>query len=105
VKECKETRKICKALKAKGALVFAVVGGPMQEPGWPDRYVAHWKWSGWLEFKTPTGRLTPLQKQRLDALRTRGVPAFVVRLPNRIEQPDGTLVATFDDLLETLCTS
>jgi len=82
------TRKVCARLRARGALVFAVVGGPMQAPGWPDRYVAHPAWQGWLEFKTARGRLAPAQKIVLRALSERGAKAYVMR-PSGPETWDG----------------
>jgi hypothetical protein len=87
------TRRICNEMKACNALVFACVGGPMQEPGWPDRYVHHTYWSGWLEFKGV--RTTVKLKQKI-ILRKLGRCGYVARQPNRIETADGKLVALFD---------
>ena len=72
------TRRLCKELEKRGAFVFAIVGGILQEPGWPDRYIAHKKWSGWVEFKKNT-KVSEKQAWIISELRKRGVNAVVVR--------------------------
>lgn len=102
--ESKFTKVICDALKKRNALVFAIVAGKRQEPGWPDRYVAHTLWSGWLEFKGPKTVVTDLQRYRLRELVARGVEAWVLREPDIIENHSGIRVTEFEvmDLLEVL---
>ena len=95
--ECKRTRDLCTDLRARGAMVFAVVGSVMQEPGWPDRYVHHVWWSGWIEFKDGTRRLTPKQQYVIRELNARRpCSAFVVRFPDRVENDLGDLQIEFD---------
>ncbi len=98
--ECKATREICEVLRRRNALVFAIVGSTMQEPGWPDRYVAHRKWSGWLEFKMMVGALSTKQRIIIRELTERGVPAYVVRIYDRgrldIEDHNGNVLCSTD---------
>ena len=68
-----------------GTLVLNLHGHMMQAPGWPDLYVAHWKWAGWLELKTEKDEPTTLQAQVIRDLKRRGVPAFVARLRGATE--------------------
>lgn len=79
-----------------GAMVFAVVAHRLQESGWPDRYVSHVRWRGWLEFKGPETPVAVKQRIVLRGLRARGDAAWVVRLPNRVEDEDGALLGEFD---------
>lgn len=103
MKESEWTRKICKELEQHNALVFAIVGGPMQTVALPDRYVHHAYWCGWLEFKGAQTRLTPLQKKRIDELnRRRGGSAFVVRYPGLIESTDGIQLGVFHNTTQLL---
>lgn len=62
-----------------GALVFPIVASAMQQPGWPDRYVAHRRWSGWLEGKVERGAASKIQEIRMCMLLRRGVPAAIIR--------------------------
>ena len=78
--ESQKTRTFCKKLERAGAEVFAIVGSQMQQPGWPDRYIAHKLLPGgsaWVEFKMPTGKLSASQRQVGNRLRRRGVTAVV----------------------------
>lgn len=106
MKESEWTRIICGQLKAMNAIVFAVVGGTMQEPGIPDRYICHTKWQGWLEFKG--GKTKVAAKQRIWIRRhneRRPGSAFVVRYPGYVEDGDGVSVCHFTNgrqLLEFL---
>lgn len=105
--ESKWTREICGELHRNNAMVHAIVGTMMQAAGWPDRYVAHTLWQGYLEFK---GEKTELKKHQAIILRElnkrRPGLAYVVRYPNRIEDYNGNLVKRFHgtgaDLLHTL---
>ncbi len=90
------TAKVGGEMKRLGALVFAVVGGDMQEPGWPDRYVAHPSYVGWLEFKGATTRVEKLQEIVMRRLKARGANCYVVRWPGRIETETGELLREFD---------
>jgi len=79
------------------AIIFSCVGGSMQSAGWPDRYVSHLWWQGWLEFKGENTLLTIKQHHILFSLNKRNpCSAFVIRWPNRIENEEGELITYFD---------
>lgn len=68
-----------KTLKLCGALTFNVHGHGMQAVGWPDVYVAHRMYHGWVELKAGSGgRLSQFQKDRIHMLLDHGVPAVVL---------------------------
>lgn len=67
-----------KALEGIGATVFSCHGHGMQAPGWPDLFVAHSIWSGWIELKMPNGRLSTSQKIVGRKLESRGIMAVLV---------------------------
>ena len=106
------TRALTKRLRESGVVVLACVGGGRQGAGWPDRYVAHPWWRGWVEFKLGNGRLTALQRIMLERLRRVGVSVAVARWHAsggmQIEREDGTYLAGLSpgfsvaDLLEAL---
>ncbi len=50
-----------------------------QTPGWPDAYIAHAFWHGWIEFKGPATKIQGNQFKVIDRLRTLGVPCVIVR--------------------------
>lgn len=100
--ECEWTRGIVKEMRACGAMVFACVAQKMQEPGWPDRFVCHPWWTGWIEFK---GLKTPVStKQRIVIrelnCRKPGL-AVIARYPGIIEGTDYSFT-TGKELLECL---
>ena len=74
---------LVKGLKDIGAMVLNLHGHAMQQSGWPDLYIVHWTWKGWIELKKEGGVATPLQKQRLGDLTVRGERAFLVELIER----------------------
>ena len=98
--ESELTRALCKDLERMNALVFSVVGNRMQRPGLPDRYVAHRRWQGWLEFKASRGKLTEAQRITLRELNSRGVNTYVVRFgglhSSQIEDWEGRRLAEWN---------
>ncbi len=106
--ETRESAKLCRELEALGAMTLAITPDERGGAGWPDKYVAHHRWSGWLELKTGRRALTPLQRLTAHELRRRGVNAWAVRILDDglvIEDPDGrrwTKVADADELLDEL---
>lgn len=76
--ESQMTRRLCKRLTDKGWFVYAAVGTEMQS-GWPDRFIAHAQWHGWVEFKTDDYTCEPQQKLTIKRLLERGVNVHVVR--------------------------
>ena len=80
-------------LRAEGALVVPIVGGAMQRPGLPDRWVCHRRWCGWIEYKT--GRVADIQIAVMHEILRHGGLVFVVR-PHTIESPSGEILATYE---------
>lgn len=80
------TARVCKHFEKFNAMTFAVVGGEKQKSGWPDRYVHHSYWSGWLEFKGETTTITALQIKIIVELNRRQPGcAFILRKCNESE--------------------
>lgn len=73
--ESKFARWMRDQLKAANALVLKLHGHSMQEPGWPDLYVVHARWTGHIELKIRGETIKPLQCERMLNLRQRGIPA------------------------------
>ena len=78
--ESKFAKTIIDALKSIGCWTLNIHGHRFQKSGVPDIYVAHPRWSGWIEFKVGNREPTDLQIIVIKDLMYRGVPAFVVRL-------------------------
>ena len=68
------------ALKTQGAMVLNLHGHAMQAPGWPDLYVAHPKWRGWIELKVKGRALSELQEVIIRKLMERGDTVYVMDL-------------------------
>jgi hypothetical protein len=84
--ECEPTRRFCRTLEAQGAVTYPLVGNRYAPPGWPDRYIAHEAWQGFVEFKKHDGTLKKLQARRLQDLELRRVSTYVLRLSEDEEQ-------------------
>lgn len=68
------TRKLCALFRRCNAEVFVCSAGNVKQTGgWPDRYVAHAYFQGWIEFKGRRGKLSVQQRKVLRALSTAGV--------------------------------
>ena len=96
--ECKETRKLCRALEFQGAITFPAVAGEYSPPGWPDRWMAHGDWSAWIEFKAYNGRVKPEQVTQMNRIRAAGGRAYVVRFSEDwtlfcVESPEGVALS------------
>ena len=107
MKETDFAKKITKNIRDCNGLVLSVVGNRMQQNSWPDIYVAHRYWTGWIEFKGLKTMLRKDQAKLLEGLRERYIEAYVVRAPNMIEDHNGNLLELFDpkvpvDLLKRL---
>ena len=76
--ETKLTARLLVPWRAMGAEVLNITGSAFQAPGWPDIFICHKHWSGWIEFKGPT---TPIQPHQKRIVRTIGLTqsVFVVR--------------------------
>lgn len=53
---------LVKALRDAGAAVLSVHGHAQQAPGWPDIYVCHGVWDGWVELKKSDGVMSEAQR-------------------------------------------
>ena len=84
MKERDFARKIKNGLESVGCFCFNVHGHRMQRGGVPDIYVAHNRWTGWIEFNVGNYKPTDLQIMRMKDLLIRNVPAFVVRFKDGI---------------------
>lgn len=84
------TRRLCRELEGLGAATFAAVGG-RASCGWPDRYLAHPLWCGWVEFKRRGARPTKAQELRIQALTTAGAAACWVEHGDDAAAAAGTI--------------
>jgi hypothetical protein len=85
------TQKVVVALRRQGCICFKIHGHQMQEPGWPDMYVAHSKFPHggiWIEAKGAGTKLERLQKFKIEELLERNVGAYVLRYSNCEEYHD-----------------
>lgn len=62
MRETEWKSKLKKEFESIGAKVLSLHGHAMQAPGWPDLYVCHPIWSGWIELKMHDGELSTAQK-------------------------------------------
>lgn len=79
------TKMLCERIKRAGGHVMPMVGSNMQPSGYPDRYIAHPRFTGWLEMKKDDRQLTGEQRGCMVRLVARGVPAFTVRWHSKID--------------------
>ena len=96
MRESPFVKAICSALESSGAKTLKLHGHAMQAGGWPDVYVAHPAWRGWIETKVDDNELDPRQRSNADGLLSRGDRFVVVRLMNanqtiQIEGTEGEL--------------
>lgn len=63
---------IVKYLRAHGAFVEKIHGGPTQRAGLPDLTVIYQGKAIWLEVKVPGEKATPIQAQVLEEIRQAG---------------------------------
>lgn len=77
MRESKFQKDLVDRLEKFNAEVFHVHGQSVyQESGWPDLYVAHSKWTGWLELKVWPNKLDQIQELTLKKLAHHGVQAW-----------------------------
>jgi len=74
------TRWYCKCLKRVGAVCIPLVGNAYAGAGWPDRYIAHKSFRGFVEFKSNAGRLRSEQLITCLSLQQCGVVVFIGRI-------------------------
>lgn len=90
--------RVASALRASGAMTFKIHGHLMQAGGWPDTYVAHPQWRGWIEFKVDKNNLDPRQRSIGASLVKRGDRFVVARFVNenktmQIEDTDENILS------------
>ncbi len=78
--ETKFQSKVVTALRGQGAMIFNCHGHLMQASGWPDLWIGHPLWTGWLELKVEKRGYQDNQKDKIRELMRRGVNAFGLRL-------------------------
>jgi hypothetical protein len=61
------------------AMVLNLHGHAMQGGGWPDLYIVHWRFKGFIECKGPKTKLEPRQRKIMEDLVKRGDSAYVLR--------------------------
>lgn len=92
-KRVKECLTKCDAMRLK------VHGHMMQDSGWPDLYVCHIKWQGWIELKVEDENLRENQKICIKGIRRRGGNALVVRCKQGLISCDGAeAIIAFEDI-------
>lgn len=94
--ETQWTAKLVNELKKCNARVLNIHGGPMQAPGWPDMLIIHRRFHGFVEVKNEKTQVTPLQRRRILDIKSRGFPAIVLRMPNKLEDENGNFIKHFD---------
>jgi hypothetical protein len=84
--ESKFKKHVIDALKESGGRVLKIQPNAFTGRGWPDLYVAHPFWTGWLELKVSPNSVEALQWKRIKDLNDYKVKAFVLKFyPNKIE--------------------
>lgn len=79
--ESQWNRAFCSALTKCNAEIFACSASMRQTPGWPDRWICHTLFSGWVECKRVTYDLTEAQRLIHQSLnQKRPGSAFVIWL-------------------------
>ena len=99
--ETAASAKVCRELEELGALTLSITPDQRGGTSWPDKYVAHVKWSGFLEFKIGTRQTTRFQKHMIAELKRRGVNVWVVRVVSDgfvIENENGVEIVSAVDV-------
>jgi hypothetical protein len=100
--ECEKTREFCLRLESVGAYIFPIVAHKRQQPGWPDRYISHVLWHGFVEFKDWKTPVQLNQRLRLREMNRRQPgSAWVARFSEvgygiDLEDPNGVVIASCD---------
>jgi len=98
--ECQFTRWYCKCLKRVGAVILPIVGSAYGGAGWPDRYISHRDFKGFVEFKQGEAHLQTSQRVAIKKLLLTGEIVFVGRIANTnmftLQKMNGVYVSTID---------
>lgn len=82
MKENKFQTRLVEMLRSRGAKVLNVHGHMLQQAGWPDLFISHWDFTGWIELKVDDRPASTLQKICVKDLRLRRTKAFFLRYDN-----------------------
>ncbi len=66
------------------------------EAAWPDLYIVHRFYRGWIELKGQTTKVEDHQKAMIRKLKERGDVVYVARYPDLIQNEEGVLFQHFD---------
>jgi len=77
--ETEITSTLVRELKKFYAMVLSIHGHKMQSSGWPDLYISHWKFNGWIECKGAKTPVEPLQRKIMGELKKRNEKVFILR--------------------------
>lgn len=73
------TKRLREAIHKSGGITYKAHGSMFGTAGWPDLWVGHPSFEGWVEVKTDTGRLSKAQVGVLQRLKKYGIRIAVVR--------------------------
>jgi hypothetical protein len=80
-------RHVIVALRKAGAVVLNKAGTAAEGPGWPDLYIAHHAFQGWLELKVGQNMPSKVQCYRVREFTDVGVPSYLLtRTPTGIHR-------------------
>lgn len=80
MKETECSAKILKTLREQhSAVCLSIAGSFYQDAGWPDAFIAHEKFVGFIEFKGKNTAVRKLQAHTIKLLKRKEVNVFVVR--------------------------
>lgn len=83
--EADHKKRICDELRDLGAMI-QIIDGTSRQSGYPDRFIIHHRWSGYIEFKGMRGQLRTNQRLILKGISARSFPAIVM-------YADGVIIA------------
>jgi hypothetical protein len=66
--ETRLTARLIKQIRLANGRVLNVHGHASQDPGWPDVFITHKYWTGWIEFKGPRTPISEYQENILASL-------------------------------------
>jgi len=98
------TRVLCAKLTAYSCEVYPLIGSTLAPTGWPDRYICHKDWQGFIEFKLHNTWLSKEQEQRCIKLLERNVRVVVCRVDvSEIWSVQKVMLFRYDTPQELIC--
>ena len=92
------SKKLVAGLRRCNAIVLNIHGEEKQASGWPDLYIAHSFYNGFVELKGERTELKSLQAAIIRKLKERGTYACVVRYPNLIQNEEGVRIMRLESM-------